>query len=113
MSFLFSFFLFVSAQAQKGLESEAIRKSIRPHMDQTVKCYETSGMKEQGKLVLHWTINPKGLAEKVSIVETKSTLKDPKVRECMIKEIGTWKFPPPVGDAAVEVTYPFVFQKAN
>ncbi len=46
---------------------------------------------------------------KVSEVKT-STLPDPRLDDCILRRLNTWKFPNPKGGIDVAVTYPFIFK---
>ncbi len=107
---------FVSADANgsmvdEGLTKDEVGEVIHRHLSEVRYCYESAMIRTpdiEGKLMTNFTINGQGV---VKIAEVKSsTLPDPRLDDCIIRRLATWKFPKPRGGVDVAVTYPFIFK---
>jgi outer membrane biosynthesis protein TonB len=107
---------FVSMQTNdvtvdEGLTKEEVGAVIHAHMGEVRYCHEASMLanpKVEGKLVLQFGINPKGVVESVSVQST--TLPERKITDCVTNRLRTWQFPRPKGGIHVSVSYPFLFK---
>ncbi len=73
-------------------------------------CYESELQRNPalaGKVVVNWLINTEGGVSKAYVVS--STLKAPKVEECMLRQVRRWRFAKPEGGQC-SVNFPFVFR---
>ena len=74
-------------------------------------CYEETLAGKQkaveGKLLTSFTITPAGLVKKPLVVKKGTTLKDPKLHECVVAVIGTMQFPKPPDGKDHPIEYPF------
>ena len=58
-------------------------------------------------MVVNWLISPSGKVGRAYVVS--STLKAPKVENCMLRQIRRWRFTKPEGGQC-SVNFPFVFR---
>jgi|GEM_PF-301334 len=74
-------------------------------------CYEeTLAGKEkalEGKLMTSFVIMPNGLVKKQAVVKKGTTVKEPKLFECVLAVIGTMQFPRPADGKDHPIEYPF------
>ena len=96
---------------QGALSRTIIRRVIRRHLNEVRFCYQKQlGSKPglAGKLVLRFTIGPKGRV--VSSRVARSTINSKPLATCVTRAVRRWLFPAPVGGGIVVVKYPFVFK---
>ena len=91
-----------------SIDKDLIRRVVRRHIGAVGRCYESvvgEGDVPPGKLVVKFVI---GLDGRVSSAERHpdSTLDAPEIEACILKEVRSWRFPPPHAEP-VTVTYPF------
>lgn len=101
----------LGANVQEGLTKDEVGEIIHRHMSEIRYCYESAMLRSQdveGKLIVDFTIGAIG-AVKTTAVKT-STLPDPRLDDCILRRLVTWKFPLPKGGIDVAVTYPFIFK---
>ena len=99
------------AEVEEGLTKEEVGRVIHAHMKEVRYCYESSmvrASKVDGRVVLDFTINGKGVIAKVKV--SSSSLPDPALGECIMRRLRTWQFPNPKGGVNVDVAYPFIFK---
>ena len=101
------------AQVNGSIDSRLIRKIVRDHNSEVLKCYSEHQLIKpkdffNGRIVVNWLINPQGGVSKVSVKETTMITK--KVECCIQNSIKNWKFPVPKNGGTVMVEYPFVFE---
>ena len=74
-------------------------------------CYEeTLANKEkalEGKLMTSFVIMPNGLVKKQAVVKKGTTVKEPKLFECVLAVIATMQFPKPADGKDHPIEYPF------
>jgi len=96
-----------------ALPTDDVKRVIDTSKASVRFCYEkalTGGHPElQGKLSLHWIIEPTGKVDKASVTKGVSTLEDAGVEACVLDVVRSMVFPEPTGGGVVEVNYPFVF----
>jgi len=93
-----------------ALDREIIRRVIRMHRAESQYCYEKTLLVDAtlaGRLVLKFTIGPKGQVLKAEVTED---LKRKEVGACLVEKVKRWTFPTPPGGGVVEVSYPFLFE---
>ncbi len=62
----------------------------------------------EGKLMVAFVIGGDGAVKTSSVKQ--STLPDPRLDDCILRRLATWRFPQPKGGVDVAVTYPFIFK---
>jgi outer membrane biosynthesis protein TonB len=101
----------LGAAVEEGLTKDEVGEVIHRHLSELRYCYEAAMIRSpdvEGKLVIDFTIGGAG-AVKTSAIK-QSTLPDPRLDDCIIRRLVTWKFPYPKGGIDVAVTYPFIFK---
>ncbi len=61
----------------------------------------------EGKLMTSFIITPEGLVKKPRVVKKGTTLKAPKLHECVVAVLGTMAFPKPPDGKDHPIEYPF------
>jgi hypothetical protein len=100
-----------NANVEEGLTKEEVGKVIHQHLSEIRYCYESAMLRTpdiEGKLIMDFTIGGTGDV-KTSLVK-QSTLPDPRLDDCVLRRLVTWKFPKTKGGVDVAVTYPFIFK---
>ena len=95
----------------EGLSKDEVGAVIHAHLSEIRYCHEAAMLRDpkiEGKLTLHFSINPVGAIESAETQAT--TLSDPDLGNCITKHLKTWKFPKPRGGVHVAVSYPFLFK---
>jgi TonB family protein len=101
----------LGANISEGLTKDQVGEVIHRHLSEIRYCYETAMLRNSdvaGKLAISFAIGGKGLVTESSIKQ--STLDDPRLDDCILRRLNTWKFPQPSGGVTVQVTYPFIFK---
>lgn len=102
------------AQVTGGLDQDQIAEVIRRHMGEIVNCYE-QGLQRQAKLA--GRVNTKfvigGNGSVTSAQINHSSLKNASVESCVVSRLRSWKFPRPVNNVDVRVSYPFAFRRVG
>ncbi len=96
---------------QEGLTKDEVGEVIHRHLSEVRYCYEASMIRQpdvEGKLIVNFTIAGQGNVKTADI--KTSTLPDPRLDDCILRRLVTWKFPKTKGGVDVAVTYPFVFK---
>lgn len=99
------------AAVDEGLTKDEVGEVIHRHMSEVRYCYESAMIRTpdlEGKLMLNFTIGGTGMVKSTEV--KSSTLPDPRLDDCIIRRLATWKFPNPRGGIDVAVTYPFIFK---
>jgi hypothetical protein len=100
-----------NATVEEGLTKDEVGEVIHRHLSEVRYCYESAMIRQpdiEGKLIVDFTIGGTGV---VKTAETKSsTLPDPRLDDCIIRRLVTWKFPNTKGGIDVSVSYPFIFK---
>jgi TonB family protein len=95
------------------LSEAQIERVVRRRMRALRFCYELGLARNHrlgGSLAVQWRIGRSGRVTNARVV--RSTLRDPRVEGCAVREIRTWSFPEPDG-GEVLVTYPFLFGRGD
>ena len=91
------------------IEPGLVERYIRENRYQLQLCYELALRRDElaaGTMEWKWRIDTRGLISDVALVST--SIKDPRMAECIRRKISTWRFPRP-RRGSVEVSYPFEF----
>ena len=90
---------------------ESIKTVIAYHQPQIQSCYEeTLASKEkvlEGKLLTSFVITGEGMVKDAKIEKRITTLKEPKLHECVIAVLSTMTFPKPVDGRDHPIEFPF------
>jgi outer membrane biosynthesis protein TonB len=93
------------------LSRDAIRATVREHIDEIRGCYErvleNDPEDQGGRVVVMILIDPEGSVRNASVEESGFAIEG--LHECITNQILAWTFPPPAGGGFVGVRYPFVF----
>lgn len=99
------------SSVEDGLTKDEVGKIIHSHLSEVRYCYESSMLRNadiEGKLVLDFSIGPNGIVQSAAVRE--SSLKDPRLDDCILRRLTKWAFPQPKGGVTVAVSYPFIFK---
>ena len=99
------------ASVEEGLTKDEVGEVIHRHMSEIRYCYEAAMVRTpdvEGKLLVDFTIGAGGLVKTSSVKD--STLPDPRLDDCILRRLASWKFPTPKGGIEVAVSYPFIFK---
>ncbi len=94
----------------EGLPRSVIKKYVERQRGGIARCYKQAVQRDpdlEGKVTLRFTIGPSGGVVGARVL--RSTLGHAKAESCMVARARTWRFPRPLGGAAVRVRYPFLF----
>ncbi|HAR41250.1 MAG TPA: hypothetical protein DCS07_01235 [Bdellovibrionales bacterium] len=100
-----------NSQVEEGLTKDEVGEVIHRHLSEVRYCYESAILRTpgiEGRLIVNFTIGSSG-AVKASEIKT-SNLPDPRLDDCILRRLVTWKFPQTKGGIDVAVTYPFIFK---
>lgn len=110
------------AAANKGSETgldvskmpftpESIRKVVAHSTPRVQGCYEeTMAATEkvvEGKILTSWVITAEGLVKDAKVEKKGTTVKNPKLHECVVAVLSTMSFPKPPKNQEHPVEYPF------
>lgn len=93
------------------LSKEQINRVVHANSAAIKYCFENALQRKprlQGTVNAAWRIDRKGLVTTTRVA--KSTLDDPGVEGCILRQIKRWKFPEPDGGEVDVSDYPFVFR---
>jgi outer membrane biosynthesis protein TonB len=96
---------------EEGLTKDEVGEVIHKHLSEIRYCYETALLRTpdlEGKLTAAFVIGGSGLVKTANA--QASTLPDPRLDDCILRRLKSWRFPKPKGGIDVPVTYPFVFK---
>ena len=92
-----------------GLSAEQIRRVVKAHEGALRACYESEAQRNpnlKGGVTVAWQIDATGTVTSASL--SGSTLSNPRVEGCVIRQVKAWHFP--TSDAPTNVgSYPFRF----
>jgi hypothetical protein len=99
--------------AHGGLSLEQVRRVVLAHIGALRACYETEVQKNpslKGGVTLAWQIDSSGSVSSAQVAS--STLANPRVEGCMVRQVRSWRFP--AADQPTPVSsYPFRFGVGN
>lgn len=95
--------------AKGGLSPEQIRRVVMSHIGAVRACYESEAQRNpglKGGVTVQWQIDPSGAVTSASV--GGSTLSNPRVEGCIVRQVRRWRFPS--SDASTTVAgFPFKF----
>jgi TonB family protein len=100
-----------SSTVEQGLTKDEVGEVIHKHLSEVRYCYESAMIRSpdiEGKLLVSFVIGGTGMVKSSEV--KSSTLSDARLDDCILRRLGTWKFPTPRGGIDVAVTYPFIFK---
>jgi len=99
------------SKVEEGLTKDEVGAVIHSHLSEIRYCYESAMIRTpdiEGKLIVDFIISSAGSVKSTAV--KNSTLSDPRLDDCILRRLATWKFPQPKGKIDVAVTYPFIFK---
>lgn len=97
-----------------GLDQDQINAVIQRHIGQIIYCYE-QGLQTQpnlsGRVAIKFVIGGGGQVSTARVAST--SLGSKKVEGCIVDKLKGWRFPRPVGNVNVRVTYPFMLKRLS
>jgi outer membrane biosynthesis protein TonB len=90
-----------------SIDPNQIRRVVKKHRRQIVRCYEAAAELPKGKLVVRFVIGATGAVRRAD-VDSGSTLEAPEVEACVLAEIRKWRFPPLASGDEITIIYPFI-----
>jgi TonB family protein len=100
-----------ASSVEEGLTKDEVGEVIHRHLSEVRYCYESAMLRTpdiEGKLIVNFTIGGPGNVKSSEV--KNSTLPDPRLDDCIIRRLNTWKFPNTKGGVDVAVSYPFIFK---
>ncbi|MEM9075213.1 MAG: AgmX/PglI C-terminal domain-containing protein [Myxococcota bacterium] len=97
------------ARVNGYLSAEQINRVVRANQAAVRYCYEVEVQRQpnlRGRVEINWRINLQGAVTSSRVA--RSTLRNPRVEGCIVRQVRRWRFPRPDG-GEVNVTYPFIF----
>jgi len=98
-----------AAPAASGPSREEVREVVSRGGAGIRVCYEReligSASPREGRVLLRWTIDAKGHV--TNLVVEKDTIRIPELRECLLRQVRSWTFPP--CSEGCTIVYPFEF----
>lgn len=96
------------------VDRDGIRNTVFSNSKSVRECYgqalaKSGNEKMSGKIYVNFDIDTEGKAQKASVVEDRTTLKDPGLQQCVLNQLSQWNFPKPPDGQIVNVIYPFLF----
>jgi len=95
-----------------SLDGRTIKSTIVKNRRKIQACYKMalkSNTSLQGKIVVTFTIGPKGTVTSASITKA-SSITDAVMIEDILRVIRHMKFPAPAGGGSITISYPFLFK---
>jgi hypothetical protein len=88
---------------------ESIRMVVTFHQPKIQACYEEmlAGRAKpiEGTLMTAWTVTPEGLVKNARVLKKGTTVRDPKLNDCVVAVLTSMDFPKP--KQAQPIEYPF------
>lgn len=102
------------ALIEGGLDRDQIAAVINRNKGQVIYCYE-KGLQVKpalsGRVTVDFVISPSGRVSTARV--DNSSLNFSSVESCIVQKLKGWKFPRPVGNVNVNVSYPFVLRRVS
>lgn len=98
-----------AAAAKGGLSADQIHRVVMGHIGAVRACYETEAQRNpglKGGVTIQWSIDPSGTVTSASVAS--STLSNPRVEGCVVRQVQRWKFPASESPTTV-AGFPFKF----
>ena len=96
------------------LSRKIIRRVVRQHRRELQYCYEKRLQRDrslEGRVVVEFTISPAGDVISALVDESRSSLQDSRLGQCLTGKVRHWSFPVDDKPGVVEVVYPFDFHQ--
>jgi len=97
------------AASKGGLSQEQVRRVVMAHLGAVRACYESEAQRNpslKGGVTVQWQIDPGGTVSSASLAG--STLGNPRVEGCVVRQVKGWRFP--TSETATTVAgFPFKF----
>jgi hypothetical protein len=88
----------------------SVKKVMAYNQDQIQACYEeTLASKDkpvEGKVMTSFVVTPEGMVKNAHVVKKGTTLKDPKLHDCLIGALSSFTFPKPSDHREHPIEYP-------
>ncbi len=89
----------------------SVKKVVAYNQDKIQECYEqTLASKDkpvEGKVMTSFVVTPEGMVKSARVVKKGTTLKDPKLHDCLIEVLSSFTFPKPSDRREHPIEYPF------
>lgn len=96
---------------------DSVKQIVLSYLPQIQSCHEEAmaGSKKvvEGKLMTHFVITPEGLVKGAKVEKKGSTLKDPRVHDCVVAVLSTMTFPKPSDGKDQPIDFPFNLKAAK
>jgi len=91
---------------------DSVKQVVMYHQPKIQGCYEESLLDAkkkipEGTLKTSWRIDADGYVKKAKVDKRKSTLKDPRLHDCVIAVLSTMQFPKPPDGKEHPIEFPF------
>jgi hypothetical protein len=90
---------------------DTVKQVIEYHLPQIQACYNemlaNQVKAKEGMLRTSWEITKEGLVSKAKVERKGTTLKDPKLHECVVSVLTSMTFPKPPDGKVHPIEYPF------
>jgi hypothetical protein len=91
--------------------NDSVKKVIAYHHDEIQACYEeTLASKDkpvEGRVMTSFVVTPEGTVKNARVLKKGTTLKDPKLHDCLVDALGTFAFPKPSDRRDHPIEFPF------
>ena len=91
--------------------TETVKRVVAHNRDKIQACYEeTLASKDkpvEGRVMTSFVVTPGGLVKNPRVLKKGTTIKDPKLHECLIDALSTFTFPKPSDRREHPIEYPF------
>lgn len=97
-----------------GLDRDQINAVIQRNRGQVTYCYERGLQQDpslSGRVEVKFIVDANGRVRAAQVANTSLSAR--KVEDCIVNKLRGWKFPTPVGNVNVRVTYPFLLQRLS
>jgi hypothetical protein len=97
--------------SKMSFSPDNIKAVVAFYQPQIQQCYEetlaTKDKAVEGVLKTNFVVDPNGIVKKASIVKKGTTLKDPRLHDCVITVLSSMQFPKPPNGKNQPIDYPF------
>jgi hypothetical protein len=99
-----------STKSDIHAQRSIVDSTIKANQENFLHCFANQGSKVEGKMRIWFIIETDGMVKSVSLKE--STLDNPIIEQCMMKEIMGLKFNT-FSKKKIEIVYPFKFARTS
>ena len=100
-----------SSKSDVQKQRSEINDVVKSNQDSFLHCFKDQGDKLAGKILIWFIIETDGSVRSVTLKE--STIDNPVIEQCMMKEVMSLKFKPKMSSKKIEITYPFTFKRID